>query len=467
MPLRPIIPCMAERETLASRLGFILLSAGCAIGLGNVWRFPYITGQYGGAAFVLIYLVFLVIIGLPVMVMEFSLGRASGKNISLALRKLEPEGTKWHLYGPVAIAGNYLLMMFYTTITGWLLYYFVSSIAGNLQGMTAETSPVFFAELRSSGLTQFIWTTVAIAIGFLICSGGLRGSVEKASKFMMGALIILIIILAANSLMIPGSSEGLAFYLVPDIERLKAAGVWEAIFAAMSQAFFTLGLGIGSMEIFGSYIGKEQSLTGESIRVISLDTFVALFSGLIIFPACFAYGVQPGAGPGLLFETLPNIFSRMTGGRIWGSLFFLFMGFAAMTTLMAVFENIISFWMDNLGWTRKKAAAVNFVIVTLISLPAILGYSVFTSFMPLGDGTSVLDLEDFIISSTITPLGSTLLVLFCAHRYGWGWKNFIKEADEGDGIKFPKGLRIYIKWILPLIILVLFAKGYWDIFSKL
>ena len=458
---------MQERETLASRLGFILLSAGCAIGLGNVWRFPYITGQYGGAAFVLIYLAFLVMVGLPVMIMEFSIGRASRTNIHLALKNLEPEGTKWHWYGPVAMIANYILMSYYTVVTGWLLYYFVSSIAGNLQGMTAETSPVFFAELRSSGLTQFIWTTVAIAIGFLICSGGLRGSVEKASKFMMGALIILIIILAANSLMIPGSSEGLAFYLVPDIERLKAAGVWEAIFAAMSQAFFTLGLGIGSMEIFGSYIGKEQSLTGESIRVISLDTFVALFSGLIIFPACFAYGVQPGAGPGLLFETLPNIFSRMTGGRIWGSLFFLFMGFAAMTTLMAVFENIMSFWMDNLGWTRKKAAAVNFVIVTLISLPAILGYSVFTSFMPLGDGTSVLDLEDFIISSTITPLGSTLLVLFCAHRYGWGWKNFIKEADEGDGIKFPKGLRIYIKWILPLIILVLFAKGYWDIFSKL
>ncbi len=458
---------MRERETLASRLGFILLSAGCAIGLGNVWRFPYITGQYGGAAFVLIYLAFLVLVGLPVMIMEFSIGRASRKNIHLALKSLDPKGSKWHWYGPVAIAANYILMSYYTVVTGWLLYYFVSAVTGSLSGMTAETAPAFFSDLRGNGAAQFIYTAIAIAIGFLICSGGLRGSVEKASKAMMASLIILIILLAANSLMIPGSSEGLAFYLVPDIERLKAAGVWEAVFAAMSQAFFTLGLGIGSMEIFGSYIGKEQSLTGESIRVISLDTFVALFSGLIIFPACFAYGVQPGAGPGLLFETLPNIFSRMSGGRIWGSLFFLFMGFAAMTTLVAVFENIMSFWMDNLGWTRKKAAAVNFILVLLVSLPAILGYSVFTSFMPLGYGTSVLDLEDFIISSTITPLGSTLLVIFCSHRYGWGWKNFIEEADAGNGIKFPKALKVYVQWILPIVILVLFAKGYWDIFSKL
>ena len=457
---------MQERETLASRLGFILLSAGCAIGLGNVWRFPYITGQYGGAAFVLIYLAFLVMVGLPVMIMEFSIGRASRTNIHLALKNLEPEGTKWHWYGPVAMIANYILMSYYTVVTGWLLYYFVSSIAGNLQGMTAETSPVFFAELRSSGLTQFIWTTVAIAIGFLICSGGLRGSVEKASKFMMGALIILIIILAANSLMIPGSSEGLAFYLVPDIERLKAAGVWEAIFAAMSQAFFTLGLGIGSMEIFGSYIGKEQSLTGESIRIISLDTFVALFAGLIIFPACFSFGINPGSGPSLLFITLPSVFSSMDGGRIWGTLFFLFMAFAAMTTLIAVFENIISYWMDSHGWTRKKAVIVNMILLVALALPCILGYSIFTSFAPLGEGTSVLDLEDFLISSTITPLGSLLLVLFCSHGFGWGWKGFRKEADEGKGIKFPSWLRVYVKWILPLLILILFIKGYWDIFSR-
>ena len=458
---------MQERETLASRLGFILLSAGCAIGLGNVWRFPYITGQYGGAAFVLIYLAFLVMVGLPVLIMEFSIGRASRKNIHLALRTLEPEGKKWHWYGPVAIAANYILMAYYTVVTGWLLYYFASSLGGKLEGMTADTSPVFFSALRANAGVQFFWTALAIAIGFLICSGGLRGSIEKASKLMMGALMILIVILAVNSMLIPGSSEGLAFYLVPDIGRLREAGIWEAVFAAMSQAFFTLGLGIGSMEIFGSYIGREQSLTGESVRVISLDTFVALFSGLIIFPACFAYGVQPGAGPGLLFETLPNIFSRMAGGRIWGSLFFLFMAFAAMTTLVAVFENIISFWMDNRGWTRKRAAAVSFILVLLSSLPCILGYSVFTSFMPLGEGTSVLDAEDFIISSTITPIGSLLIVLFCTHRSGWGWKGFTEEADAGSGLRFPKALRIYVKWILPLMIAAIFLKGYWDIFSKL
>ena len=458
---------MRERETLASRLGFILLSAGCAIGLGNVWRFPYITGQYGGAAFVLIYLVFLLMVGLPVLIMEFTIGRASRTNISLALRKLERKGTKWHWYGPVAIAANYILMAYYTVVTGWLLYYFASSVTGSLDGITAESSTIFFSDLRADGPLQFIWTAVAILIGFLICGRGLQKGVEKASKIMMAALLLLIVVLAVNSLTIPGSSEGLAFYLVPDFQRLKEAGIGEAVFAAMSQAFFTLGLGIGSMEIFGSYFGRECSLTGESVKVISLDTFVALFSGLIIFPACFAYGVHPDAGPGLLFVTLPNIFSRMTGGRLWGSLFFLFMGFAAMTTLVAVFENIISFWMDNLGWERKKAVIVNFLLVVLVSIPCILGYSIFTSFMPLGDGTSVLDLEDFFISSTITPIGSLLIVLFCTHRFGWGWKNFIEEADAGKGLKFPSWLRIYVKWILPLFIAVIFIKGYWDIFSKL
>ncbi len=455
---------MEERETLASRLGFILLSAGCAIGLGNVWRFPYITGQYGGAAFVLIYLAFLVMVGLPVMVMEFAIGRASRQNITLALRTLERKGTKWHAYGPVAIAGNYILMAYYTVVTGWLIRYFITAPAGMLA--TSDAASVFTA-LRGDAITQAICTAAAIAIGFLICLGGLRNSVEKASKAMMGCLLILIVILAINSMMLPGSGEGLRFYLVPDFGRMAEAGISEAVFAAMSQAFFTLGLGIGSMEIFGSYIGKEQSLLGESIRIISLDTFVALFSGLIIFPACFAFGVNPGAGPGLIFETLPNIFAQMPGGRIWGTLFFLFMTFAAMTTLVAVFENILSFWMDNKGWSRKKAVAVNLPIVMLSSLPCILGYSIFTSFQPLGAGTSVLDLEDFLISSTITPLGSTLLVLFCAHRYGWGWESFRKEADEGKGLRIPSWMRVYIKYVLPLIIIAIFIKGYWDIFSRL
>ena len=467
MPLRPIIPGMAERETLASRLGFILLSAGCAIGLGNVWRFPYITGQYGGAAFVLIYLVFLVIIGLPVMVMEFSLGRASGKNISLALRKLEPEGTKWHLYGPVAIAGNYLLMMFYTTITGWLLYYFASSLTGTLQGLDSASSAVFFSALQARPWIQIAWMAAAIAAGFLICLGGLRNSVEKASKFMMICLLAILIILAVNSCLLPGAKEGLSFYLVPDAGRAMEAGLSEVIFAAMSQAFFTLSIGMGGMTIFGSYIGKEQSLTGESIRIIALDTFVAITAGLIIFPACFSYGITPGSGPGLLFVTLPSIFSNMEGGRIWGSLFFLFMTFAAMTTLIAVFENIIAYWMDNHGWSRKKAVAVNLPLMILLSIPCVLGYNVLSSFQPLGEGTAVLDLEDFLISSTIMPLGSLLFVVFCAHKSGWGWKSFIGEADTGKGMKFPSWLRVYVKWILPVIIGVIFIKGYWDIFSKL
>ena len=467
MPLRPIIPGMAERETLASRLGFILLSAGCAIGLGNVWRFPYITGQYGGAAFVLIYLVFLVIIGMPVMVMEFSLGRASGKNISLALRKLEPEGTKWHLYGPVAIAGNYLLMMFYTTITGWLLYYFASSLTGTLQGLDSASSAVFFSDLQARPWIQIAWMAAAISAGFLICLGGLRNSVEKASKFMMICLLAILIILAVNSCLLPGAKEGLSFYLVPDAGRAMEAGLSEVIFAAMSQAFFTLSIGMGGMTIFGSYIGKEQSLTGESIRIIALDTFVAITAGLIIFPACFSYGITPGSGPGLLFVTLPSIFSNMEGGRIWGSLFFLFMTFAAMTTLIAVFENIIAYWMDNHGWSRKKAVAVNLPLMILLSIPCVLGYNVLSSFQPFGEGTAVLDLEDFLISSTIMPLGSLLFVVFCTHKSGWGWKNFIGEADTGKGMKFPSWLRVYVKWILPVIIGVIFIKGYWDIFSKL
>ncbi len=452
---------MKDRETLASRLGFILLSAGCAIGLGNVWRFPYITGQYGGAAFVLIYLAFLVLIGLPVMIMEFAIGRASRENMTLAFRTLEKKGTKWHLYGPVAAAGNYILMAYYTVVTGWLIVYFLKALTG---GTDAPPEAAFNA-LRSDGPLQFMATSGAIITGFMICSGGLRKSVEKSSKIMMGALIILILVLAINSLMIPGGSEGLRFYLIPDFQKAMDAGITEVIFAAMSQAFFTLGLGIGSMEIFGSYIGKEKSLFGESVRIISLDTFVALFSGLIIFPACFAYGVNPGAGPGLLFVTLPEVFAKMPGGRIWGSLFFLFMTFAAMTTLVAVFENILSFWMDNRGWSRKKAVLLNMPLMILLSLPCILGYSVFTSFEPFGPGSSVLDIEDFLISSTITPLGSLIIVLFCSHRFGWGWDGFRKEADTGEGMKIPSWMRVYIRWILPIMIGVIFLKGYWDIFA--
>lgn len=458
---------MAERETLASRLGFILLSAGCAIGLGNVWRFPYITGQYGGAVFVLIYLVFLIIIGLPVMVMEFSIGRASGKNIAGALKKLEPAGTKWHWYGPVAIAGNYLLMMFYTTITGWLLYYFIKTAAGSVSALDSTSSEIFFSSLQASPLTQIIFMAASVTIGFIICLGGLQKGVEKASKIMMILLLAIMLVLVFNSLLIPGGGEGLRFYLVPDMQRASEAGLTEIIFAAMSQAFFTLSIGMGGMAIFGSYTSKKQSLTGEAIRVIALDTSVALMAGFIIFPACFAYGVNPGSGPGLLFVTLPNIFAKMSLGRLWGSLFFLFMGFAAMTTLIAVFENIIAYWMDEHGWSRKKAVWINMVLIIILSIPCILGYNILSSFHPLGEGTQILDLEDFLISSTIMPLGSLLFVIFSSHKCGWGWNSFIREADEGKGVRFPSWLRVYIRWILPALIIAIFLKGYWDIFSKL
>ena len=458
---------MAERETLASRLGFILLSAGCAVGLGNVWRFPYITGQYGGAVFVLIYLVCLLLIGLPVMVMEFSIGRASKRSISDALRILEPRGKKWHLYGPGAIAGNYLLMMFYTVITGWLLYYFFSSVSGSLSSLDAAGAASFFQDMQSRPLLQTAFMAASVAIGFGICMGGLRNGVERASKIMMLGLLAIMIVLVINSVMLPGGEEGLRFYLVPDFGRARDAGLAEVVFAAMSQAFFTLSIGMGGMEIFGSYIGKEQSLTGEAGRIIVLDTSVALMAGLIIFPACFAYGVSPDSGPSLLFVTLPNIFSRMNGGRLWGVIFFLFMAFAAMTTLIAVFENIIAYWMDSHGWTRRKASLVNMVLVMILSIPCILGFSVFSSFHPLGPSSSVLDLEDFLISSTIMPIGSLLFVLFCSRRSGWGWEGFIGEADSGRGVRFPKWLKSYVRWVLPLLIAVIFIKGYWDIFSAI
>lgn len=452
---------------MASRMGFILLSAGCAIGLGNVWRFPFITGQYGGAAFVLIYLLFLVIFGLPIMVMEFSIGRASKQNIGIALKTLEPPKSKWHAYGPVAIAGNYLLMMFYTTITGWLLYYVFAMVKGNFVGLTASGVEAHFGNMVANPIQQIIWMVIGVVLGFLIVGRGLQKGVEKITKIVMVGLLALMVILAIRSTTIPGASEGLKFYLLPDFSRLVEAGIGEAIFAAMGQAFFTLSLGIGSMAIFGSYIDRKHSLTGETVRIIGLDTFVALMSGLIIFPACFAFGVSPNAGPPLIFITLPNIFNQMTGGRIWGTLFFIFMSFAALSTLIAVFENITSYWIDVKGWSRKKASLINCVALIILSVPCVLGFNLLSGFQPLGAGTNILDLEDFFVSTTLLPLGSLLFCVFCTSKYGWGWKNFIAEADQGSGLKFPKWSRVYVSWILPVIVLVVFIKGYWDIFSKL
>ena len=456
-----------QRERLASRIGFIFLSAGCAIGLGNVWRFPFITGQYGGAAFVLIYILFLLIFGLPIMVMEFAIGRASQQNIGMAMKTLQPKGTKWHLYGPIAIGGNYVLMMFYTTVSGWLFAYFWSMAKGNLSGLSPDEVGAYFGGMLGNPGMMTFWMVVATLLGLGIVGIGLQKGVEKITKYMMTALLAVMLLLVVKSVSLPGAGEGLRFYLLPDFSRLYESGLWSAIYAAMGQAFFTLSLGIGSMAIFGSYIGKERTLTGESINIVALDTFVALMSGLIIFPASFAFGVSPGAGPSLIFITLPNIFNAMQGGRLWGTLFFVFMSFAALSTLVAVFENIISYWIDVRGWSRKKAVTVNIVAIILLSMPCVLGFNVLSGFQPLGPGSGVLDLEDFIVSSTLLPLGSLVFLLFCCSKRGWGWNSFIAEADSGKGIKFPTWARTYVTYILPILVLFVFIMGYWNIFAPL
>ena len=457
---------MEKREKFSSRLGFILISAGCAVGLGNVWRFPYITGKYGGAAFVLIYLVFLVILGLPIMVMEFSVGRARQKSAARSFHVLEPKGSKWHFMAILAIAGNYLLMMFYTTVGGWMLAYVIKMIRGEFTGLTPdEVGGVFNGMLGQPGSMTF-WMIVTVIIGFLVCSLGLQKGVERVTKFMMASLFVILIILCIRSVTLPGAAEGVRFYLIPDFHKITEYGLFEVVFAAMGQAFFTLSLGIGAMAIFGSYIAKEHTLTGESIRICTLDTIVALLAGLIIFPACFAFQVNPGEGPGLVFVTLPNIFNQMAGGRIFGTLFFIFMSFAALSTIIAVFENILSFSIDLFGWTRKKAVAVNFVAILLLSLPCVFGFNIWSAIAPLGAGSTIQDLEDFIVSNNLLPLGSLGYLLFCTSRYGWGWKSFIKEADSGKGVKFPQWSRIYVSFILPAIVLFIFIMGYVQKFVK-
>ena len=461
-----------ERETLGSRLGFLLLSAGCAIGLGNVWRFPYITGKYGGAAFVLIYLVFLVILGLPVMVAEFAVGRASRKSMAEAFKQLEPEGTKWHWYSGFAIAGNYLLMMFYTVVSGWFLKYFIQEIAGKFVGLSAdEIVNEFVGGTVGSPSTLLIGMVVVIVIGFGTCILGLQKGVERITKIMMSALLVIMIGLAIYVAFLPGSGAGYAFYLKPNFKALVSGehGLWDTIYAAMGQAFFTLSLGIGSMEIFGSYIGKDHSLTGESLRVIGLDTFVAICAGLIIFPACAAFGVEANSGAGLAFMSLPNVFNHMgpVAGRIVGAFFFLFMSFAALSTVIAVFENIVAFAMDKLGWSRTKAVLINFAAMLVLATPAALGMNVWSG-VHFGAHIGSIDaLEDFIVSQNLLPIGSMLFLLFCTIKKGWGWDGFIAEADAGEGIKFPKNkvVKFYLKFIAPVIIIVVFVAGYFDIFG--
>lgn len=455
---------MEAREKLKSRLGFILLSAGCAIGIGNVWKFPYITGLYGGGAFVLIYLFFLIIMGVPMMTVEFAVGRASRKSPVSSYKVLEKPGQKWHLHGYAAFAGNYLLMMFYTTVSGWMLHYFYLTAKGTFAGAdVSRVESIFSGVLSQPGIMTF-WMVLVILAGFGICSSGIQKGVEKVTKVMMIALLMLIVILAVNSMTLKNGIEGLKFYLLPDFSRMKEIGIGTTIVAAMNQAFFTLSLGIGAMAIFGSYIDKEHALAGESVRVAALDTFVAIVSGLIIFPACFSFGVKPDSGPNLIFVTLPNIFNHMPGGRIWGSLFFLFMAFAALSTVIAVFENIISCSMDLTGCSRKKASSVNIVVMILLSLPCVFGFNLLSGFSPFGEGTTILDLEDFIVSNIMLPIGSLIYLLFCVSKHGWGWDSFLKEANTGKGIKIANWLRIYMKYVLPLIIVIIFVLGIKDKF---
>ena len=454
-----------EKEQFKSRLGFILVSAGCAIGLGNVWKFPYMTWKYGGAAFILIYLVFLVLLGLPILVSEFAVGRASRLSTARAFHKLEPEGSNFHKYSYMGMIGNYALMMFYTMVAGWMVYYVYVMGSGQLHGQSVEAiEDKFLGMLASPGLMVAITLAVIVCcIG--ICSLGLQNGVERVTKVMMLALIVLMIVMAVNSLMLSGNEEGLKFYLVPSIERANARGWGNVLFDAMTQAFFTLSVGMGSMEIFGSYIGKERKLSGEAKSVMYLDTFVALMAGVIILPACFAYGISPDKGPSLLFMTLPNVFNHMPGGRVWGILFFIFMSFAALSTVIAVFENIISISIDMFGWKRKKSLIINLIGISVLSLPAVLGFNVLSGITPMGEGTNIMDLEDFLVSGNILPLGSLLFVLFCTRKNGWGFDNFVAEADTGIGKPFPQYFREYMSYVLPLIIVVIYFKGYYDTFA--
>lgn len=455
-----------QREKFGTRLGFILISAGCAIGLGNVWRFPYITGAYGGAAFVLFYLFFLIILAMPIMAMEFSVGRASQKSAARSFHVLESPGSHWHIHGYFAMAGNYILMMFYTTVAGWMLNYLYEMASGKFVGLTPDEVGTAFNNSLASPSTQIFWMILVVILGFAVCSRGLQNGVEKITKPMMLALLGLMIVLAIRAVTLPGAESGLLFYIKPDFQKMAEIGVGEVIYAAMGQAFFTLSLGIGSMAMFGSYIDKSHSLSGEAIYVTALDTFVALMAGLIIFPSCAAYGVQPSQGPGLLFVTLPNVFNGMPGGRLWGALFFVFMSFAAMSTVIAVFENIISYGMDLFGWSRKKAVAVNFVAIILLSLPCALGFNLWSA-ISLPHLGGVLDIEDFLVSTNLLPLGSVVYLLFCTHRYGWGYDNFLLEANAGNGLKFPGGsfARIYFSYIVPLIVVGIWVVGIWQKFA--
>lgn len=447
------------RESFKSRLGFILVSAGCAIGIGNVWRFPYVAGQNGGGIFVLFYLLFLVIMGLPVLTMELAVGRASRKSAVLGYKALEKPGSRWHIHGWVAIFGCYMLMMYYTTVSGWMVTYFYKFVKGDfVSGMNAEQTGAAFAGLLSDPLQMAFWMILTVVVGFFVCSRGLQNGLERISKIMMSALLVLIVVLAVHSLTLSGAGEGIKFYLVPNMDTVRQVGIKNVITAAMNQSFFTLSLGVAAMEIFGSYMGKEQTLAGEGVRICVLDTFVAIMAGFIMFPACFSYGVQVDAGPSLIFITLPNVFVNMAGGRVWGSLFFLFMTFASFSTVIAVFENIMSFGMDMFGWSRKKSALINCIVILVASMPCVLGYNVWSNLHIIG-ARDILDSEDFIVSNLLLPIGSLIYLLFCVTKWGWGYDKYLEEANTGKGLKIAKGLKPYFQFILPILILIILIQG--------
>lgn len=448
-----------ERESFKSRIGFLLVSAGCAIGIGNVWRFPYVVGQNGGGWFVLLYLIFLATMGLPVLTMELAVGRSSRESTVLAYKKLEPKGSKWHIQGWFAIAGNYILMMFYTTVAGWMFSYFYKFIRGEfVYGMTPQECSAVLSNLWANPKEMALWTGIVIILGFLVCSIGLQNGLERISKYMMGSLLVLIIVLAIHSITLPGAAGGMAFYLVPNMENMRAAGFGNVISAAMNQAFFTLSVGIASMEILGSYMSRDNTLASEGIRICGLDTFVALVSGMIIFPACFSYNVEVGAGPALIFETLPNVFVNMAGGRIWGSLFFLFMTFASFSTVIAVFENIMSFLIDMRGWSRRQSAALNCAVLLIASMPCVLGFNIWSDLCVIGS-RGVLDSEDFIVSNVLLPTGSLCYLLFCTTKWGWGFDKYFEEANTGSGLKIKPWMKYYFNFILPVFILGILING--------
>lgn len=448
-----------KRESFASRIGFLMVSAGCAIGIGNVWRFPTVTGQYGGGVFVLFYLLFLVLMGAPVLTMELAVGRAGHGSAGTAYRALEPKGSKWHLHGWACLIGCCVLMMYYTTVSGWMLAYFFRFVKGTFTGLAADAVSGVYADLLADPFEQIVWMAITVLLGFFVCSRGLQNGIERIGKWMMGALFVLILVLAVHSFVLPGAGEGLAFYLLPDWNRAAEMGIGNVIVAAMNQAFFTLSLGVGAMEIFGSYMSRDYTLAGESLRICALDTCVAICSGLIIFPACFSYGGSPDAGPKLIFITLPNVFSNMTGGRLWGTLFFVFMTFASFSTIIAVFQNILACLQESFGWSLKRACAVGTVFILLASVPCILGFNLWSGVQPMGPGSTVLDAEDFLVSNLLLPIGSLIYLLFCVTRWGWGFDNYLTEANTGKGLRLPRWFKPYFSVVLPLLIVFILVQG--------